>query len=50
VRIDAGAQATPIPHRASGRHFSVIPAGGNTSIKSGLGDSIIAYALPMRSD
>ena len=46
VGIPAGGQATPITYRAAGRQFVLIPAGGNTAIKSGLGDSIIAYALP----
>ena len=46
VRLPAGGQATPITYRAGGRQFVLVPAGGNTAIKSGLGDSIIAYALP----
>ena len=48
VRLPAGGQAGPITYTAprSGRQIVLIPAGGNTAIESGTGDSIVAYALP----
>ncbi len=49
ARLPAGGQATPMTYRAaSGRQFVVIAAGGNEPMKSGNGDSIVAYALPAR--
>ncbi len=48
ARLPAGGQSGPITYIAprSQRQMVLIPAGGNTAIQSGLGDSIIAYALP----
>ena len=49
ARLPAGGQATAVTYRAaSGHQFVVIAAGGNEPMKSGSGDSIVAYALPAR--
>lgn len=46
--LPASAQATPITYRArpGGRQFIVIAAGGHYGLRSKLGDSIVAWALP----
>jgi len=48
TRLPAGGQATPMTYwsDASRRQFVVIAAGGNFGLRSPLGDSIVAYALP----
>ncbi len=47
-RLPAGGQATPMTYRVSegGRQFVVIAAGGHASLRTKLGDYVIAYALP----
>ena len=32
--------------KKSGRQFIVIAAGGNAALSSGIGDYVVAYALP----
>ncbi len=48
ARLPAGGQATPMTYRLSenGRQFVVIAAGGHATMRTKLGDSLIAYALP----
>lgn len=48
ARLPAGGQATPMTYRLSeaGRQYVVIAAGGHKYLGTGLGDSLIAYALP----
>ncbi|MCC2978034.1 membrane-bound PQQ-dependent dehydrogenase, glucose/quinate/shikimate family [Sphingomonas sp. PL-96] len=50
ARLPAGGQATPSTWISpkTGRQFVVIAAGGNIPLQSGMGDAIIAYALPKR--
>jgi quinoprotein glucose dehydrogenase len=52
TRLPAGGQATPMTYRspASGRQFVVVVAGGHGSLGTKLGDSILAYALPRKTD
>ena len=47
-RLPSGGQATPMTYRSprSGRQFVVIAAGGHALLRSELGDSVVAYALP----
>jgi quinoprotein glucose dehydrogenase len=47
-RLPAGGQATPMTYvgRTSGRQFVVLAAGGKTLLQTGMGDYVIAYALP----
>jgi len=47
-RLPAGGQAAPMTYRASrdGRQFVVIAAGGHGSLRTRLGDSLVAFALP----
>ena len=47
-RLPAGGQATPMTYRVSegGKQFVVIAAGGHASLRTKLGDYVIAYALP----
>ena len=47
-RLPAGGQATPMSYISarSGRQFVLIAAGGHVFLRSPLGDSIVAYALP----
>ncbi|MGH0031970.1 MAG: pyrroloquinoline quinone-dependent dehydrogenase [Myxococcota bacterium] len=47
-RLPAGGQATPMTYRLrdDGRQFVVIAAGGHTQMRTRLGDSLVAYALP----
>jgi quinoprotein glucose dehydrogenase len=49
--LPASLQSTPLTYRArpSGRQFLVVAAGGHDGMKSSLGDSVIAYALPLHS-
>ncbi len=46
--LSAGGQSTPTTYlsAASGRQFVVIAAGGNLALRTGVGDEIIAYAIP----
>jgi quinoprotein glucose dehydrogenase len=48
ARVPAGPQATPMTYFSddSGRQFVVIAAGGHPSMRTKLGDYILAYALP----
>ncbi|WP_255326468.1 pyrroloquinoline quinone-dependent dehydrogenase [Sphingobium sp. EM0848] len=48
ARLPAGGQATPMTYRLTknGRQYVVIAAGGHKFMGTGLGDSLIAYALP----
>lgn len=48
ARLPAGGQATPMTYRLSdsGRQFVVIAAGGHSTMRTKLGDSLIAFALP----
>lgn len=50
ARLPAGGQATPMTYRLSekGRQYVVIAAGGHATMRTKLGDSLIAYALPER--
>jgi quinoprotein glucose dehydrogenase len=47
-RLPAGGQATPMTYRLrpDGKQFIVIAAGGHKYLRTKLGDSIVAYALP----
>jgi len=45
--LPASAQATPMTYRApSGKQLVVIAAGGHTALRTKIGDSIVAFALP----
>ncbi len=46
--LPAGGHATPMTYvsKKSGRQFVVIAAGGNAALSSGIGDYVVAYALP----
>jgi len=46
--LPAGGQATPMTYRvsAAGRQFVVIAAGGHSTLRTTLGDSVLAFALP----
>lgn len=48
ARLPAGGQATPMTYwsNRSGRQFVLIATGGNASLRSKLGDMLVAYALP----
>jgi len=46
AELPAGARATPMTYVINGRQFVVIAAGGNENW--GKGDSIVAFALPVR--
>jgi len=48
ARLPAGGQATPITYRLTkdGKQFVVIAAGGQSSMGTKLGDSLMAFALP----
>jgi len=49
-RLPAGAQATPMTYRGarSGRQFVVIAAGGHSTMRTKLGDTLVAFSLPER--
>jgi len=48
ARLPAGGQATPLTYRRpGGRQFVVIAAGGHGTLGTTLGDSLVAYALPI---
>jgi quinoprotein glucose dehydrogenase len=49
--LPAGGQATPMTYRAghSGRQYVVIAAGGHGPLGVPRGDSVVAFALPVRS-
>ena len=47
AELPAGAQATPMTYRArSGKQFVVIAAGGHSSLRTKMGDYVVAFALP----
>ena len=48
-RLPAGGQATPLTYRTSqtARQFVVIAAGGHAMMQTKLGDSVVAFALPL---
>lgn len=52
TELPASAQSTPMTYRVrpGDRQFLVICAGGHDGIRSALGDYVIAFALPERSD
>ena len=45
--LPAGGHAAPMTYRSpkTGKQYVVIAAGGNASLNSGSGDSVVAYAL-----
>lgn len=51
VRVPAGPQATPMTYisKTSGRQFVIIAAGGHPSMRTKLGDYILAYSLRRES-
>ena len=46
--LPAGGQATPLTYMANGRQYVVIAAGGHNSMETTIGDSVIAYAVPVQ--
>ena len=44
--LPAGANANPMTYTADGRQYVVIVAGGHGRLASGIGDYVVAYALP----
>jgi len=48
AKLPAGGQATPMTYRVrdGGRQYVVIAAGGHTQMRTRLGDSLVAFALP----
>jgi quinoprotein glucose dehydrogenase len=47
--LPAGGQATPMTYRSpSGRQFVLVAAGGHGKLGTKLGDSVVAFALPVR--
>jgi len=49
ARLPAGGNASPMTYRSprSGRQFVVIAAGGKAALKTTIGNSIVAFALPV---
>lgn len=45
-RLPAGGQATPITYTHEGRQYLAIAAGGHAGLRTNLGDSVVAFALP----
>jgi quinoprotein glucose dehydrogenase len=47
-RLPAGGQATPMTYRldSGGKQYVVIAAGGHSSMRTKLGDSLMVFALP----
>ncbi|MCB1474663.1 MAG: pyrroloquinoline quinone-dependent dehydrogenase [Rhodobiaceae bacterium] len=46
ARLPAGGQANPISFTEGGRQYIVLAAGGHHFMRTKLGDSVVAYALP----
>jgi len=46
-RLPAGGQATPMVYAWKGREYVVIAAGGSARLGAKLGDSIVAFAIPI---
>jgi quinoprotein glucose dehydrogenase len=49
IELPASAQATPMTYEWMGRQYVVICAGGHGKMKSKMGDTIVAFALPINS-
>lgn len=47
ARLPAGGQATPMTYSIDGRQYVVVMAGGHGSAGTRLGDSVMAYSLPV---
>jgi quinoprotein glucose dehydrogenase len=48
--LPAGGQATPITYEADGRQYVVVMAGGHHFMETPVGDALVAYALPARTE
>ena len=46
VELPASAQSTPMTYEWNGKQYIVICAGGHGKMKSKMGDSVVAFALP----
>jgi quinoprotein glucose dehydrogenase len=46
TELPASAQSTPMTYEHNGRQYIVISAGGHGKMKSKMGDSVVAFALP----
>ena len=46
VELPASAQSTPMTYEWKGKQYIVICAGGHGKLKSKMGDSVVAFALP----
>lgn len=46
VQLPASAQSTPMTYEWNGRQYLVICAGGHGKLKSKMGDTVVAFALP----
>jgi quinoprotein glucose dehydrogenase len=46
AELPASAQATPMTFQSGGKQYVVICAGGHGKMKSKMGDSVVAFALP----
>jgi quinoprotein glucose dehydrogenase len=46
AELPASAQSTPMTYSVGGKQYVVICAGGHGKVKSKMGDSVVAYALP----
>jgi len=46
IELPAGAQSTPMTYEWNGRQYIVVCAGGHGKLKSKMGDSVMAFALP----
>ena len=49
-RLPAGGQSTPMTYEWEGRQYVVIYAGGNARTGTRLGDTLLAFALPIAGD
>lgn len=49
-RLPAGGQATPMTYLHNGRQYVAIYAGGNARAGTRLGDSLVAFALPVKKN
>ena len=47
ARLPAGGQAGPMSYQVGSRQIVVIAAGGHTFMKTKIGDSVVAYGLPV---
>lgn len=46
--LPAGGQATPMTYAIGGKQYVVIAAGGHSVLGTKIGDSVVAFALPIR--